>query len=316
MMNMSKVKVNESKTVKTVPPYNANDIGELRGLLASARSQGSKVAIIKIPVRLFAVDEKYQTSIRTNRSLKYLIDNFDDAKLLPVTGVPHDEEGKIYLVDGYGRWQASQIVDPVKYEYLECLVILSAPTELEERRKFEAEQYAFQNKAVAKMTAIQKHGAYEVMGNPTALAIDELMEKYDFTFVSEQGNRSAGILGSYSSLWDIVKVYGKECGDYIFDLLRKAGFNKKSNGYSKYMLRALKDIYKYYPENRTEAKEYLSSWLRKRDSTQVKSEAVSSYPMLDYVTACSLYLEDLLVENLELNHVRTVDGKKVKLLTA
>ena len=103
MMNMSKVKVNKDKTIETVPTYNSNDIGELRGLLASARSQGLKVAIIKIPVRLFAIDEKYQTSIRTNRSLKYLIDNFDDAKLLPVTGVPHDEEGKIYLVDGYGR---------------------------------------------------------------------------------------------------------------------------------------------------------------------------------------------------------------------
>lgn len=316
MMNMSKVKVNKDKTIETVPTYNANNIGELRGLLASARSQGLKVAIIKIPVRLFAIDEKYQTSIRTNRSLKYLIDNFDDAKLLPVTGVPHDEEGKIYLVDGYGRWQASQIVDPVKYEYLECLVILSAPTEPEERRKFEAEQYAFQNKAVAKMTAIQKHGAYEVMGNPIALAIDELMKEYDFTFVSEQGNRSASVLGSYTELWNLIKNNGIECGYFVFDVLHAAAFDRKTNGLSTNMLRSLKDIYKYYPNDREAAKEFLSKYLRKMNPDHFRAESVTNYPLLDYKTASSLYLEDLLVENLELNHVRTVDGKKVKLLTA
>ena len=60
MMDMRKVKVNESKTVETAPTYNANNIGELRGLLASARSQGLTVAIIRIPARLFTIDEKYQ----------------------------------------------------------------------------------------------------------------------------------------------------------------------------------------------------------------------------------------------------------------
>lgn len=316
MMDMRKVKVNESKTIETAPTYNANDIGELRGLLASARSQGLTVAIIRIPARLFAIDEKYQIPVRTNRSLRYLIDNFDDAKLLPVTGVPHDEEGLIYLVDGYGRWQASQIVDPIKYEYLNCLVILNAPTEPEERRKFEAEQYAFQNVSVAKMTALQKHGAYECMENPIALAIDELMEKYDFTFVSEKGNRSSGILGSYNSLWDIIKVYGKECGDFIFDVLHKAAFDRKSNGYSRYMFRCLRDVYRYYKNNIDEATTFLSSYLRKLDPTLFKANAVTQYPLLDMEMACSLYVEDLLVENLDLNHVRTVNGKKVKLLTA
>ena len=316
MMNMSKVKVNKSKTIETVPTYNANDIGELRGLLASARSQGLTVAIIRIPSRLFAIDEKYQTPIRTNRSLRYLIDNFDDAKLLPVTGVPHDEEGLIYLVDGYGRWKASQIVDPIKYEYLNCLVILNAPTEPEERRKFEAEQYAFQNIGVAKMRAIQKHGAFECMENPIALAIDELIGKYDFTFVYEQGNRSASVLGSYTELWNLIKNNGIECGYFVFDILHAAAFDRKTNGLSTNMLRSLKDIYKYYPNDRETAKEFLSKYLRKMNPDHFRAEAVTNYPLLDYKTASSLYLEDLLVENLELNHVRTVDGKKVKLLTA
>ncbi len=316
MMDMRKVKVNESKTIETTPTYNANNIGELRGLLASARSQGLTVAIIRIPTRLFAIDEKYQTPIRTNRSLRYLIDNFDDAKLLPVTGVPHDEEGLIYLVDGYGRWKASQIVDPIKYEYLNCLVILNAPTEPEERRKFEAEQYAFQNIGVARMKPIEKHGAFECMDNPIALAIDELMERYNFSFVYESGNRSANVLGSYTELWDVIKKHGIECGYFIFDILHAAAFDRKTNGLSVYMLRCLKDIYKYYPNNTENAKEFLSKYLRKLDPNHLKAEAVTNYPLLDFKIACSLYLEDLLVENLELNHVRTVDGKKVKLLTA
>lgn len=295
---------------------NDSNVGELRGILSEARRQGRRTAIVPIPVHLFAIDETYQVEERTNRSLSYLTKDFREDKLLPVTGVPHDEEGKIYLVDGYGRWQASQIVDKrdgtEKYRYLDCLVILNAPTEPAERQKFEAEHYAFQNLGTARVTPLQRHGAYTCMNYPAAVILNEMKDKYGFNLSKKKGNRGAGYLGSYSEAFYICKMNGRDCIDYIFNICKKSGFHLKTNGYSTYMLRTLRDIWLYYPEDRETAAKYLSKYLRKREPMQFKSEAVARYGMLDLKTACSLYAEDLLVENVEFKHVRTVEDNKVK----
>lgn len=299
---------------------NASEIGELKGLLASARAQGLRVAIIRIPRRLFAIDVRYQTPLRTNRSLDYLTNNFDENKLLPVTGVPHDEEGKIYLVDGYGRWQASQIVDQrcgtTNYQSLECLVILNAPTDPEERLKFEAEQYAFQNKNVSSLSPVQKHGAYQCMGHPAAKIIDDMQEKYKFTFAETAGMRSPGVLGSYDTVFRICDKFGEECADWIFDVCAKSGFHYKLNGYATHIMIALKDIWKYYPESRKETSEHLSAWLRDNDPAKFKAKAVARYGLLDKRAACSMYLEDLIVDNIDLQHTRHLgaDGKSITVI--
>lgn len=297
---------------------NASEIGELKGLLAPARDQGLTVAIVKLPRKLFAIDTAYQTEERTERDLHYLIKDFKKEKLLPVIGVPHDEEGKVYLVDGYGRWQAGEIIDKRngtnEYEYMQCMVILNAPTEPEDRRIYEAEQYAFQNVGTSRVTPLQKHGAYTCMKYPAAVILNKMKEKYNFTLSKGSGQRTAGVLGSYSTAFEICKKHGEECADYIFDICEKAGFHIKGNGYSTYVLMALKDIWKYYPEQRERAAEYLASWLREREPAQFKAKAVARYGMLDHRTACSLYLEDLLVDNIDLQHVRSVDGKTVSMV--
>lgn len=303
--------MNNMNKVVTLNTTNAGNIGELRGLLASARAQGLSVAIVKIPIRLFAIDSGYQTPIRTEREMNYLINNFDDRKLLPVTGVPHDEEGLIYLVDGYGRWKASQIVDAKKYECLQCMVILNAPEDKIERRRFEAEQYAYQNKNVAKMKPIMKHGALEILEDPAILAMDEMQKKYGFKFTEKQGQRGIGVLGSYTAVYKIATAHGKECLDYMFDVCRRSGMDRKINGYCAGLLKALKDAYRLYPESRKETADYLSSLLRKYDITGLKSNAITRYPLIDYRTAMSLYIEDLIVDNLNLSHKRHVEGKSV-----
>lgn len=138
---------------------NRGDKGLLKGLTKMYRDAKYNVAIIPIPVELLEIDTRYQTEIRTERDLHYLVNNWNENKLLPLIGVPHWEEGKVYLVDGYGRWIASQLVDKKKYSDLQVLLVLNPPEDAEARLKFEAEMYAYQNKQVARMTAIQKHGA-------------------------------------------------------------------------------------------------------------------------------------------------------------
>ena len=287
------------------------EIGELKGLLASARQSGRTRVIVDIPVRLFAIDTAYQTPNRTERDLDYLVKGWDEAKLMPVIGVPHDEEGKVYLVDGYGRWQASQLVNEDKYATLETLVILNAPTEFKSRQRYEAEQYAFQNKQVAKMRPIQKHGALEVLHDSAVLAMNDMQKKYQFKYAKEKGQRECGVLGSYAETYDIARVHGADCLDFIFSICKESGFDRKANGYSAPIMRGIRDVWKYYPEHRKEAKAFLSAYLRKYDPTRFKANAVSRYLLLDAKTATSLYLEDLIVDNLAATHRRRVEGKSV-----
>lgn len=133
--------------------------GLLKGLTKMYVDANKKSCIVSVPVEILEVDPSYQTEVRTERDLRYLTDHWDENKLLPLVGVPHWEEGKIYLVDGYGRWISSQLIDKEKYTELDVMIILSAPSKKDERLKFEAEMYAFQNAQVAKMTPLQKHGA-------------------------------------------------------------------------------------------------------------------------------------------------------------
>lgn len=86
-------------------------VDKLEGLTKMYRDAGMNVAIVKIPVDMLEIDTRYQTNVRTDRSLRYLVSHWDENKLLPLVGVPHWEEGAVYLVDGYGRWIASQMVD-------------------------------------------------------------------------------------------------------------------------------------------------------------------------------------------------------------
>ena len=74
------------------------------------KNQGCR-ALCDIPIDLMTIDPLYQTEERTERSLKKLIDNWDENKLEPVTIVPHEEVGMFFIVNGYGRWTAKKQIE-------------------------------------------------------------------------------------------------------------------------------------------------------------------------------------------------------------
>lgn len=288
---------------------NKGNVDELKGLLKSAVDSKANAVIISIPVELLEIDESYQIPERTARSLNYLVGHWDDNKLLPLAGVPHFEEGKIYLFDGYGRWIGSQMIENPKKD-LQVMVILNAPSDPEERRLYEAKMYAFQNKDVAKMTAVQKHGAMLLMHDKGTEILEAMKRKYKFDYSSHKGNRSASVLGSYTEALSICKQ-GEDIADYIFNICKKAGFDRKANGYSTYVMRALRDMYKLYSEQADEVEKVLVKYLRKIDPVFLKSEAIVKYPLLDYKMACSLFMEDIVVRELNAKHKRKVEDGKV-----
>lgn len=283
---------------------------KLEGMLKFAVDSGRNAVIMSIPVEMLEIDTSYQTEERTARDLGYLVRNWDDNKCLPLSGVPHWEEGKIYLYDGYGRWIGSQMLKEPKKE-LEVMIILNAPEGKEERRLYEAEMYAFQNKNVAKMTALQKHGAMLLMHDNATEILESMKKKYGFEYKSKMGSRSAGILGSYTENLGLCKIDNGNCADYTYSIIRDSGFDRKTNGYASYVIRALRDIYNIYANDRESTKKLLGKELRRIMPVNLKANAITKYPVLDFRMAVSLYVEDLVVENLGLKQSRRIEGTKL-----
>ena len=286
-------------------------IDKLEGLTKMYTDLGEDIAIIKVPVELMEIDSRYQTDERTERDLQYLTKNWDERKLMPLLGVPHWEEGKVYIVDGYGRWIASQIVDKDKYKDLKVQMILNAPREDEERCKFEAELYAFQGISVRKVTPIQKHGAMMVLHDPATECLEKMKKKYGFEYKAKAGNRGGGTLGSYTEALSLCGIDNGKCATYVYDIIRDSGFDRKHSGYASYITRSLRDIYRLYSSDRNETKKYLSKEFRKINPENLKANACTKYPMLDFRTACALYVEDMVVDALGLEQSREVVGTKL-----
>ena len=278
---------------------------------------GMDMVIIKIPVNLLAVDETYQTEDRTERSINYLVNNFDRNKLMPITVVPHYEEGLFYIVDGFGRVISTQLIDKkngtTEFKHITALVLLNAPEDPKERRKFEAELYAYQDRDVAKLKPIQRHGAKLILGDKATCILEEMKEKYGFEYTDRSGRRTGGVLGSYTEALNICGI-GSDCADYVFNICKVARFSTFSNGYSTYVLRALKDAYKYYPNITVETQVLLCEKLRGMTPTHLKSFAVARYPMLEHKAAVSFYVEDMIVDYLDEKHAREINGTKLRVI--
>lgn len=224
----------------------AEDIGELKGILASSIASGLSKVILKIPVRLLAMDTAYQIPERTERSLGKLLKEWDYDSCDPLLGVPHFEDGYIAVVDGTGRVRASNVIDSDKYEKLDVTVLLKAPSDPKERQKFEAKKYEYQNSGTEPLKDYQKHGARLIREDRPTMLLEELKHQYDFDWVLKKGQREGGILGSYPYTRELCEKYGRSCMEYILDICKKSGFNRLSNGYSRCVFKALRDMWRYY----------------------------------------------------------------------
>ena len=135
---------------------------------------GSKHLAV-IPRELLSVDPAYQR-LEEGRSKKIakLHKEFDHTLMDPLLVVPHPEEGTFSIVDGNGRCCASEGI----LDALECVVITTAPTDPEERRKYEASIFVRQSNCTERVTKLQQHKAGLILGNPTCIAIENVKKKY------------------------------------------------------------------------------------------------------------------------------------------
>ena len=263
-----------------------------------------------VPLSCCFVDSRYQ-GMRTHKHLNRLKNKWDERKLTPIILVPHPEEYRFAVVDGQGRC----LVAPEKgMDRLNAIILMDAPEDLNERLKFEAEYFIGQDSEVENVKPLEKHLSRVIIGDSAAVSLDKLLNKYGIKFVSTKGNREESVLGSYTDTYSIVKVHGEKCLDFIFSIIDNAGWNKETNGYATFVMRALREVWIAHPNDRKEIHRFLSKELRQIDPALFSAEAKAKYPKRDHRVSCVLYVEDLVCDGLGIEKKIYVDnGKKVKI---
>ena len=303
--------------MSTVVAMNSEEImrNRFNDIMANAKPMMTKgsgktlhtiTASANVPLALCYVDERYQ-GMRTHKHIKRLENKWDERKLSNITLVPHPEEYRFAIVDGQGRF----LVAPKKgLDKLFATILMDAPENPVERLKFEAEYFIGQDSEVENVKPLEKHPARVIIGDEAATILDKLLNKYEIKFVANKGNREESILGSYTDTYSIAKVHGEKCLDFIFSIISNAGWNKETNGYATFVMRALRDVWVAHPNNRTEIHEFLSDELRQLDPGLFSANAKTKYPKRDHRVSCVLYVEDMVCKGLGIKKMIYIDGDK------
>lgn len=290
-----------------------NDIvANIKPLMTTGKGRNQRVITgsAVVPLSLCFVDSRYQ-GMRTHKHLNRLKNKWDERKLTPIILVPNPEEYRFAVVDGQGRC----LVAPEKgMDRLNAIILMDAPEDLNERLKFEAEYFIGQDSEVENVKPLEKHLSRVIIGDNAAVSLDKLLNKYGIKFVATKGNREESVLGSYTDTYSIVKVHGEKCLDFIFSIIDNAGWNKETNGYSTFVMRALREVWIAHPTERKEIHKFLSKELRQVDPALFSANAKSKYPKRDHRVSCVLYVEDLVCDGLGIEKKIYVDnGKKLKI---
>lgn len=290
-----------------------NDImATIKPLMTTGKGKNIKMITgsTVVPLSCCFVDSRYQ-GMRTHKHLNRLRNKWDERKLTPIILVPHPEEYRFAVVDGQGRC----LVAPEKgMDRLNAIILMDAPEDLDERLRFEAEYFISQDSEVENVKPLEKHLSRVIIGDKAAVSLDKLLNKYGIKFVATKGNREESVLGSYTDTYSIVKVHGEKCLDFIFSIIENAGWNKETNGYATFVMRALREIWIAHPTERKEIHRYLSKELRQIDPALFSASAKTKYPKRDHRVSCILYVEDMICDGLGIEKKIYVDnGKKVKI---
>lgn len=271
-------------------------------IVSNARQVGSKY-YADVPVELLIVDPEYQRiESRSQNKINKLAAQWDRNRLDALRTVAHPEEFKFSVVDGFGRLCASQLlIKP--YKAIECEIILDAPSDPKERRKFEAKIFAKQEDCKEKLRPIQKHRANLLLEDPAAMLLQKICDKYDVTIDPniKRGWQQPGFLGAYIDLYKIAGASdGAGCLDFIFAIIKNTGWNLESNAYARHIITAFRTAYRAHEAEREAIAAYISDEFRDTTPLLFKADSVSRYPKRGVPVACALYLEDLIVRDLNI----------------
>ncbi len=198
-------------------------------------------AVAWIPLDILYVDSRYQ-GLRTHKQLNRLRKKFDKKKLSNIVVVPHYDENRFAIVDGQGRWLLAEEMGFGEIG-LPATILMDAPDDPEERLEFEADFFINQNAEVEPVKPIEKHNAKVIKKDKAATIVDNLIKEYDIKLMRDGGAREQSVLGSYTETYAIANYQGEECLKFIFSIIKEAGWDHETNGYSTAVMRALREAW-------------------------------------------------------------------------
>lgn len=253
-----------------------------------------------IPMELLTVDPEYQRiESRSQDKINQLAATWDVNKLDPLIVVPHPEDACFSIVDGYGRYCASQMLD-VPYVSIPCNILMDAPEEPYERRMFEARIFANQCVARETLRPIQLHKARLLLGDKGATVLQDVCDTFGLKIDASQkgkGKRKSTTICNYGDLYKIAKQEGgREQLEFIFKFEEAAGWTEESDAYARYIIDSISICYNAHLKCKNNILMIAGKEIRKMSPDLFRSNAVSKYPSRSVRAACILYLEDIMVE--------------------
>lgn len=246
---------------------------------------------------------------RAKKKIRNLAENWDINKMDALKVVPHPEEHRFSLVDGYHRLSAA-IINGEKS--LVCEIITGLSDDPEERIIQEATLFATQNDEVDVLAPIERHKANVLRGIPENVIIDELCNKYGIALKKNpsHGRTQVGQLAGFTMALQITKTAEKEIIDKTFYVLCESRWNISKLGLSSNAIHMVANILKLHPEYRDEICSLLIKEFTPIEPEQCFSNAYSKYPARKEKERNLLYLEDVVCENLGIT--RVYSGGKVR----
>lgn len=253
-----------------------------------------------IPIRLLAIDPSYQRVEYTSESkINDLARHFDPHLMEAPKVSLHAEEGKFYTVDGYHRTEVYKILGKSD---ITCEILQGLSNDPEKRQIQEAEIFRKQQKWTEKLTPVSLHKANMKCGDKPSIELEELVKSYGFKYRTN-GNRGRcqkRTLTGFRTALDVVRSYGKEMLEDIFDVIIGAKWDGETSGLGDITITTLRNMFYYNPETR-EHKDEIINIMKELTPRLFEAKARARYDKRASKVATSLYLEDLLAEKIQLD---------------
>lgn len=261
-----------------------------RTVINNAQSIGAK-KFADIPLDLLAVGKYQRVDYYDKGKVSKLAEHFNKNLMDPLTVSPHPEEGKFYIVNGMHRKEAAEING---MDTIECEILQNMPEDPFERERAEAEIFRKQEAIKDKLTPVSVHKANMICGEQASLDLDEIIKKHGILYKTNKnkGRAADNTLTGFSVSLKIVRIYGKEVLDDIYDVIIRSGWQMESCGLSNIIISVIRNLFVYDPEAR-ENKDEIVKILRHTTPKMLQAEAISAYKLRGSQVAMSLYLEDL-----------------------
>lgn len=249
-----------------------------------------------IPLKLLEVGDYQRVEFASEKKILQLAASFDKNLMDPLTVVAHPEEGKFYVINGYHRKRAVEING--KDDSIACEILQNLSDDPVVRRREEADLFRRQMETLDKLSPVAMHKANLICNDIPSWHLDQLVSKYGINYKTNLNRgRCVNTLTGFTTALRVSKVYGKEMLDDIFYVLHKSMWTMESKGLGNVAISILRNIFVYDPETR-ENKDKIVEIFREISPKKFIGRATTRYETRSENVAASLYLEDLLIEEL------------------